>query len=127
MTATDDIAPPEPETKLHVQDTDINYVIDISRYSTYKKVLRITAYVLRFLDNCRKTRGQQKSSTLTVNEIQNVEETWLKYCQQTLFSKEIDTLNALSSKRLPLVKQLKLFIEKRWFSAVWWKKSTMLR
>ena len=31
----------------------INFIIDIERYSSYQKLLRITSYVLRFIENCR--------------------------------------------------------------------------
>ncbi|XP_053392072.1 uncharacterized protein LOC128554787 [Mercenaria mercenaria] len=49
---------------------------------------------------------------LNVTELQNAEHRWLQNCQHTEYAREISSLKT-SEKRLPIVRQLKLFIDDR--------------
>ena len=56
-------------------------VIDVKRFSTWKKLLRVTAYVLRFIKNCRKS-SKETSDHLTCAEIEAAEQKWIKEMQR---------------------------------------------
>eukprot|EP00112_Aurelia_sp_Birch-Aquarium-sp1_P003202 Seg1357.2 transcript_id=Seg1357.2/GoldUCD/mRNA.D3Y31 product="hypothetical protein" protein_id=Seg1357.2/GoldUCD/D3Y31 len=55
-------------------------IIDASRYVSAKKLLRITAFVLRFISNCRK-KNTVKTQHLSTAEIQKAEIMWIKEVQ----------------------------------------------
>eukprot|EP00795_Rhopilema_esculentum_P010154 gene10154-18821_t len=58
--------------KTTVKAPSIRNFIDYDRFSDYQKLLRVTAYVLRFIRNCRnKVRGNQEE--LSVEEINDAE------------------------------------------------------
>eukprot|EP00795_Rhopilema_esculentum_P010171 gene10171-18839_t len=58
--------------KTTVKAPSIRNFIDYDRFSDYQKLLRVTAYVLRFIQNCRnKVRGNQEE--LSVEEINDAE------------------------------------------------------
>ena len=58
--------------KTTVTAPSIRNFIDYDRFSDYQKLLRVTAYVLRFIRNCRnKVRGNQEE--LSVDEINDAE------------------------------------------------------
>ena len=64
-------------------------VIDLARYRNLMKVLRVTAYVLRFIDNLknRKVGKQGSKGVLSVKEIEAAEKAWIAYTQEE-FQKE---------------------------------------
>ncbi|GFR17791.1 integrase catalytic domain-containing protein [Trichonephila clavata] len=66
-------------------------LVDINRFSSLKKLLKVTAWVFRFVNN---TRIVNKSMNfyITADEIQNAEYFWLKYVQYEFYSAEILTL-----------------------------------
>ena len=76
-------------------------VIPLDHFSSYSKLTHITAWVLRFIDNCCVSRGNSQShimSSLSIQEITNAENHWLSYSQYDCFSKEIGNLkNTISS------------------------------
>ena len=81
-------------------------------YSTYLKLLRVTAYTCRFIDNCRRQVASRVTSSLTTIEIHDAEKRWLKSCQATQFQDEIANMQTNSrNSRLPLVKQLRLYLD----------------
>ena len=65
---------------------DISQVIDINRYSTFGKLLRVTAYVLRFIRNLkdRKEGKELERGNLGVTEIRLAEKYWVQQAQLTL-------------------------------------------
>ena len=87
----------------------IHHVIKINRYYSYQKLLRIVAYVLRFIQNC-KTKNLQ-TGILTVSEIQMSSNLLIQNAQQRHFA---DILTDLYKKqtKISLVKQLKLYMDK---------------
>ncbi|GFS99680.1 integrase catalytic domain-containing protein [Nephila pilipes] len=63
---------------LYVETT--NPVIDITHYSSYTKLLRVTAWILRFLQNCR--NEQHFLFELTAEELQKAKDYWILNVQQ---------------------------------------------
>lgn len=90
-------------------NTGISQVINIEKYSKYSKLLRVTAYVLRFIDNCR--NKTKLTNVLTSAELERAERRWLKSCQENTYLDEITSLKSNKPTRLPLVKQLCLFVD----------------
>ncbi|CAG2200428.1 unnamed protein product [Mytilus edulis] len=70
----------------------IKNILDISNYGSYMKLLRITAYVIRFIRNCRRDRISRKSGPLEVNEIQTAVNTWILDCQESTYTDEMSYL-----------------------------------
>jgi len=86
----------------------IHTVIDITRFSSLSKLLSVTAYVLRFVQNCRKSVTSQLLGPLTVPELTAANQKWL---YNNTFAHEISNLQSGGS-RLQLVRQLRLFLDK---------------
>ena len=64
----------------------LSQVMDVNRYSTLNKMLRITAYVCRFINNLKKTLANQeiKFGKVEVEEIEKAEVRWVKEVQKAL-------------------------------------------
>ncbi|XP_065062391.1 uncharacterized protein LOC135689168 [Rhopilema esculentum] len=58
-------------------------IIHIERYSSYNKVLRITAYVLRFIYNIR-NRDDRKTEELSAKEMETAENILIQSAQMTI-------------------------------------------
>ena len=58
-------------------------MIDVCRYSSKEKLVRVTAFVLRFAQNCkaRIRREGRVTGGLTVEEILNAEKSWVQTVQ----------------------------------------------
>ena len=98
------IKSPTPTTHVvttiaQVGQTGIHHVIDASHYSSFKKLLRVTAYVLRF------TKGSvyPKGSELTAEELRYAEELWIKAIQYHTFPEEICHLSATRNASPPIL------------------------
>ena len=96
----------------------IHNVIDIKKFSIYRKLIRVTAYVIRFINLCkaklRTSRSLSSIKPLTVPELQEAEKLWLLSCQSTSYHAEITSLKS-KDKRTTLVKQLQLFLDQEGF------------
>ena len=106
---TDHLVPTEPPELT----TEIHKIIEISRYSSLTKLLRITSYVLRFITNLRNPTDKQ-AGTLSVSELSTAEFKWILNCQQLQFPSEIQYLKSgvHNNKKCPvLVRQLQLFLD----------------
>ena len=64
----------------------VSQVIDINKYSTLRKLLRITAWVKRFVENLKaKKEGKNLNvESLNAKEITSAEKLWIKDVQSTL-------------------------------------------
>ncbi|XP_053407994.1 uncharacterized protein LOC128559685 [Mercenaria mercenaria] len=91
-----------------VEFNGIHNIMDVNRFSNYRKLLRFTAYVMRFIDKCRSPRCSANLELLTVHELQHAEIMWIRSCQSVTFHNEIDNMDSKGT-RLPLVRQLRLF------------------
>jgi len=66
--------------------TGVSQVIDINKYSTLRKLLRVTAWVKRFVDNlkARKEGKDLNVEGLSAQEITSAEKLWIKDVQSTM-------------------------------------------
>ena len=90
--STIDQSPPEerkpPHSVLHVQTPEP--LLDSSRYSSYWKLLRVTAWIFRFKQNIR--RALLLSDELTASELTQARLFWMKAVQTECFSVELEAL-----------------------------------
>ena len=89
----------------------INNIIDITSYSRLSRLLAVTAYVCRFITNCKKPLQERVTGPLTPAEQHHALIIWVRQCQEEDYSREITNLNTKSANRLPLVRQLRLFLD----------------
>lgn len=73
-------------------DTDctVSPLFDLNRYSRLNRVLRITAWIQRFVHNAR--THEKRNGQLCTKEIQQAEQYWIKRTQRDSFPKEMDSL-----------------------------------
>ncbi|GFT98827.1 uncharacterized protein NPIL_213451 [Nephila pilipes] len=71
---------------LYVETT--NPVIDITHYSSYTKLLRVPAWILRFLHNCK--NEQRFLFELTAEELKKAKDYWILNVQQQCFQAEME-------------------------------------
>ena len=92
--------------------TNLLNVIDITRYSTLNKTLRITALVIHFT---RKLRGKTNSrNTITAMDMNYACVTLVKYVQQIHYGDIISKLkhkDKPQTKRPPIIQQLGLYLD----------------
>ena len=91
-----------------VRQTGLHQIIDANRYSSLTKLLRITAYVLRFARRSKEKRGPE----LNAEEIRSAEELWSKSIQNELFPEKV--CHMMSTRKTPapiLVRQFDLYID----------------
>ncbi|CAG2234195.1 MUSK [Mytilus edulis] len=86
--------------------------IDIQRYRSLEKAIRVTAYVLRFIQNLRNSRDKRTIGFISVEERCKALEVLIVAAQQQTFKDEIESLNSSSQKKVQLVRQLKLYTDK---------------
>ncbi|GFQ75963.1 uncharacterized protein TNCT_68801 [Trichonephila clavata] len=66
-------------------------VINITKYCSLLKLLRLTGWVLRFVHNIR-NRLNKRCNELTAEEIDGVEKFWIRLVQKDAFVKEVNCL-----------------------------------
>ena len=73
-----------------VQRGSIANVVDFSRHCRFHKVVRVTAWVSRFVNNARsQVKGKTKMmGDLEVSELDNGEEQWIRIAQKELREQE---------------------------------------
>ena len=67
----------------------ISKVVDCERFSSYKTLLRVTAYVIRFVEHCR---GIKNEEDLSLKEIQRAENYWIYDMQGTIAKQKLEEL-----------------------------------
>ncbi|KRX99145.1 hypothetical protein T4E_10779 [Trichinella pseudospiralis] len=70
-----------------INDDQYEYVIDPSRFQTFSKLARVTAWCLRFVKNCRHP-SKQRQEELTIEELNESELYWMKTVQNETFRDE---------------------------------------
>lgn len=75
---------PEPEWELS------------TKFSSWRKLLRVTAYVLRFVRILRESTSAE-SRSVTVSEILAARQFWIKYLQERYFKGELSSLKSSQS------------------------------
>ena len=75
-----------PETSTLISTVDdvpnIQEIITMDRFSDYGRILRVAAYVLRFIENCR-NKDSRKSNELTAAEISKAERIFIVQAQSS--------------------------------------------
>lgn len=80
------------------------------RYSALRRLLAVTAYVSRFVKKWQ-NRETRTTGPLSAKEQQVAHHKWTKDCQRMTYAEETINLLSYSSTRLPLVRQLRLFLD----------------
>ena len=78
-----------PEMAFVALSTDLSL---IERTSSYDRLIRITAWMFRFVRHCRKRDKQTSHSTLAVHELDHAEEFWCCTVQSLAFQEDITYL-----------------------------------
>ena len=73
----------EIESTIKSKDFRIESVIDSKQFSNFYKLLRITAYILRFKGNCR-NKWRHESPDITTKEVNKARLLWVKQIQTLL-------------------------------------------
>ena len=84
--------------------------MELTRYSSLSKLVRVTALVLKFVDICRKL-CQSYNKELSAADLARAEEVWVKAIQRNAFVSEIQSLNNSGCPVTPLQHQLNLFLD----------------
>ena len=86
----------EGELCLHSVVSQLNLLVPMARYSTFSRLKRVTAWIIRFVNNCRARKKDTAliTSPLTVGEMDKAESYWVKLSQRAHFSREIGALRA---------------------------------
>ena len=73
------------------EKSGVHSVIEIERYSSLRKLLRVTAYVKRFIENMKRKRVgvEMKVGRIEVDEIRQAEMIWIKNVQEALVDSPI--------------------------------------
>ena len=81
----------EREIFLFVSTTHRTPIIPFDRYSSYNRLKRVTAWIFRFVNNCRNHANQSSlTSPLSTEELLEVENYWVRIIQQTYFLNEVE-------------------------------------
>ena len=100
-------------TALHVRNvTGMEKLIDPSSHGSLDTLLRILAYVLRFIDALMKHKGVDCNGLeLTASEMSRSETLWIQAVQQCSFEREIQFLLKPTRACPQLVDQFSLFVD----------------
>jgi len=63
----------------------------LERFSSFTRLTRVTAWLFRFVNNCRKTGGR-KLGPLLVDELLHAERYWITVVQRSAFLEEVSCL-----------------------------------
>ena len=84
-----------PETSTLISTVDdvpnIQEIITMDRFSDYGRILRVAAYVVRFIENCR-NKDSRKSNELTAAEISKAERIFIVQAQSSFEGPYLDKL-----------------------------------
>lgn len=93
------------KTVLVVQaDTDHNFLF--YRYSSFWKLTRITALLLRFKNRCQGRIDHSPSKLVSVRELEHAKKVLAKIAQQEVFTEELESLN--KNRYVPKTSSLRL-------------------
>ena len=90
--------------------TSISNFMDLTKYSTLRKLLRVTSYILRFIHDTRNPSDQRKGP-LTFAELTSSQRKWIVDRQHYHYATELASISSPTKSRPPLTRQLRLFID----------------
>lgn len=83
----------EREILLLAITPQVSPVVPIDRYSNFNRLKRVTAWIVRFLDNCRRGNIQDRAiSSLSSTESYTAEQNWVRIIQLSHFEDEMQCL-----------------------------------
>lgn len=85
---------PEQRKRTIVTNVAIIETSLLSRYSSLLKLQRVTAYILRFIHNCKSSSLNRNTGLIEVVELSNAMNILLKMAQQETFPSELKSLNS---------------------------------
>lgn len=94
-----------PKVSHHIPSSNIQTIIDTQKFSNLSQLLRVTAYVCRFIQKCKadRTRGN-------FYHLSTCRKAADKDCQAGVYSTEIQEMQRNQAKTL-LIKQLRLILD----------------
>jgi len=109
LTAEEFVTPTPPIQS----STGLHKVISPDNYSSLERLLAVTAYVQRFIDNLKQSQDGRMTGPLNATELNTARLKWIKASQDQVFINEISTLKSqtASKKSSSLVRQLRLFLD----------------
>ncbi|XP_065052545.1 uncharacterized protein LOC135681850 [Rhopilema esculentum] len=72
------------EKQLMATEPETNHLETLLLKHPYNKMLRITAYIMRFIRRCQKNEVVAKDNIITVEEIETAETFWIKRAQEQI-------------------------------------------
>ena len=104
------VNPTTPNTEtLGTQPFGLHAIIDINRFPSLTKLLRVTALVRGFI-TCLQTK--RKFTGITSTDLEEAETLWINTVQKSTFPEEIENLQQ-NNRQGCLIKQLKLFLDEK--------------
>ena len=100
-TLTTTLDPTEPGER------GIANIIKLTNYSALPRLVRVTAWMLRFLNIIKKKADR---GPLPALELQAAHKLWILDRQSSVYAKELVNLISKTADLLPLVRQLRLFL-----------------
>lgn len=100
------------KTKVLKKEEGLYMINDINKFSSYKKLPRITAYVLHFTGNCRSQPADRGHGPCVAHEEENSAMLYIRSGQKQHYIDEYMTLTRekKDGKILPRLRRLKLFL-----------------
>ena len=94
----------------------VDKIIDIGRFSDVTKLIRVTAFVIKFINKLKnRTLENRKGEMedLTTTELKDAENLWIQSVQASSFTDELSFLTRKDSKSTPPIRvpQLGLFLD----------------
>ena len=86
----------EDRVSLHSSLIERKPVMSPNRFSSFYTLKRVTAWIMRFVGNCRTSSDKLFSTCLTVIELSRAEEYWIKFAQADHFAEDIENLKHVS-------------------------------
>lgn len=89
------VDPGAPVTRVIIENGIFKEVGLHRAISDWKRLLRVTSYVIRFISKCRRHRNVHKQvGQITREEIVSAENLWLRYSQEIHFAKGMEEIQA---------------------------------
>ena len=67
-------------------------LLQIDAFSSWNRLVAVTAWVRRFVRNCRTVKSERSTGELTLAELEKAQEVWLKRAQEECFREELTAL-----------------------------------
>lgn len=78
-------------TPVELKGRDLPNLLELKNYSSLRKVLRVTAWIQRFVNNSRNPK-KRKEGPLTSEETTNANKFWIKQAQEEVYGSDIAEL-----------------------------------